>query len=103
MDSNTNTTPYQVRGIVINTSLNPSRMRRWDITVDIAEELERIGGGDSSYGAHYIADHLFNGLTERVTFYDRGGSSYVTRILDIKGAHVGRDKIVYNISLVQLY
>ena len=103
MDSNTNTTPYQVRGIVFNTSLNPTRMRRWDITIDIAEELERIGGGDSSYGAHYLADHLFNGLTQRVTYYDRGGTAYVTRILDIKGVHVGRDKLVYQVVLVQLY
>ena len=102
LDSNISTSGPIVTAVAFSTSLNPPRKRQWVIHIEISEDSEMLGGGSSRHGARYLDTHLFDGLTKRVKFYDRLGSSYTTKILDIESVVVGEDKDVYKVTLVQL-
>ena len=102
LTTNDNTSSPIVSGTILHTSLNPTRVRQWELQIEISDNQEMLGGGDSNYGARYLATHLFNGLTERVTFHDRLGNSFICKILDVTSVSVGEDKEVYSVPLVQL-
>ena len=102
MDTGSTSTSPRLNAVSFDTSLNPNRMRQWELLIEIADDSERLGGGDSSYSSRYLDTHLFNGLTERVVFYDRLGNSFITRIVDITSQVYGGNKDVYKIVLVQL-
>ena len=97
-----NTRSPRVAGVIAHSSLNPKRVRQWEMYIEIANDTEMLGGGDSRHGARYLDNHLFTGLTERVTFYDRLGNSFITKILDITSQVRGEDVDVYKVTLVQL-
>ena len=92
----------RVLGVTFSSSLNPTRARQWELFIEIANDSELIGGGDSRYGNRYLDTHLFNGLTKRVTLYDRLGNSFITKILEVTSQVQGEDKDIYKVTLVQL-
>lgn len=102
LETTVNTASPRLLGTVFNTSLNPTRKRQWELHIEIAEDTEMLGGGESRHGARYLDTHLFSGLNERVTFYDRLGNSFITKILDISSVVAGEDKDIYKVTLVQL-
>lgn len=102
LSSNVSTAAPRVAGAVLHTSLNPPRKRQWELHIEVAEDSEMLGGGGHRHGARYLNTHLFDGLNERVTFYDRLGTSYICKILDITSVVIGEDKDVYKVTLVQL-
>ena len=102
MDTASTSTSPRLNAVNFDTSLNPNRLRQWELQIEISDNQEMLGGGDSSYSARYLATHLFNGLTERVTLYDRLGNSFICKILDVTSVNVGEDKEVYRVPLVQL-
>ena len=100
--SNVSTAAPRLAGAALHTSLNPDRKRQWELYLEVAEDSELLGGGAHRHGARYLDTHLFNGLTERVKFYDRLGNSFITKILDISSVISGEDKDIYKVTLVQL-
>ena len=102
MDTASTSTSPRLNAVNFDISLNPNRLRQWELQIEISDNQEMLGGGDSSYSARYLATHLFNGLTERVTLYDRLGNSFICKILDVTSVNVGEDKEVYRVPLVQL-
>ena len=92
----------RVLGVTFSSSLNPTRARQWEMFIEIANDSELLGGGDSRYGNRYLDTHLFNGLTKRVTLYDRLGNSFITKLLEITSQVQGEDKDVYKATFVQL-
>ena len=102
LETTVNTSSPRLLGTVFNTSLNPSRYRQWEMYIEIANDTEMLGGGESRHGARYLDNHLFTGLTERVTFYDRLGNSFITKIVEVTSQSRGEDVDVYKVTLVQL-
>ena len=102
LETTVNTSSPRLLGTVFNTSLNPSRYRQWEMYIEIANDTEMLGGGESRHGARYLDNHLFTGLTERVTFYDRLGNSFITKIVEVTSQVRGEDVDVYKVTLVQL-
>ena len=102
LETTVNTASPRLMATVYNVSLNPTRKRQWELHIEVAEDTELLGGGEHRHGARYLDTHLFSGLNERVTFYDRLGNSFITKILDISSVVVGEDKDVYKVTLVQL-
>lgn len=102
LETTVNTGSPRLMATTYNVSLNPTRKRQWEMYIEVAEDSEMLGGGGSRHGARYLDTHLFNGLTERVTFYDRLGNSFITKISEISSSVVGEDKDIYKVVLVQL-
>ena len=102
MDTASATTSPRLLAVSFDTSINPPRMRQWEMYIEVANDTEMLGGGESRHGARYLDNHLFTGLTERVTFYDRLGNSFITKILDVTSQVRGEDVDVYKVTLVQL-
>ena len=102
MDTASATTSPRLLAVSFDTSINPPRVRQWEMYIEIANDTEMLGGGESRHGARYLDNHLFTGLTERVTFYDRLGNSFITKILDVTSQVRGEDVDVYKVTLVQL-
>ena len=89
-----------------NVTLNPPRRRTWTFDIMVGDRLPLRGGGVSRFSGRQLEDHLFDSLTQRVTFYDRRGRSHTVRVLDIQAntAHPRNegDVEVYTVSCAQV-
>ena len=89
-----------------NVTLNPPRRRTWTFDVLVGDRLPLRGGGVSRFSGRQLEDHLFDSLTQRVTFYDRRGRSHTVRVLDIQAntAHPRNegDVEVFTVSCAQV-
>lgn len=70
---------------------NPPRKRTWSFLVKVADDLNIRGGSRSRYSGRDLEQFLFGSVTKRCRLYDRRGSSFIVRVLDVKGVGIGGD------------
>ena len=77
-DSNLNT-PIG-KGLVLDSTPNPPRHRKWRFLVDLGDFQTSARAGQSRDDAAFLEDHLFSSTSARVLLYDRRGRRFVVKM-----------------------
>ena len=77
--------------VVLHATPNPPRKRIWTFVVKVADDLSLRGGGRSRYSGRDLESFLFGAVRQRCRLYDRRGTSFIVRVLDVKSVGVGDD------------
>lgn len=75
--------------VVLHATPNPPRKRLWTFVVKVADDLNLRGGGRSRYSGRDLEAFLFGAVRQRCRLYDRRGTSFIVRVLDVKSVGVG--------------
>lgn len=74
---------------VLHATPNPPRRHKWTFLVDVADNLELLGGGKSSFSAREIEAFLFGAIVKRVTMTDRRGRQFIIKVNSVAGIGPG--------------
>ena len=89
MVTGSNTETPVGHAVVLHATPNPPRKRIWTFVVKVADDLEIRGGGRSRYSGRDLEAFLFGAVRQRCRLYDRRGTSFIVRVLDVKSVGVG--------------
>jgi hypothetical protein len=89
MVSGANTETPIGHAVVLHATPNPPRKRTWTFIVKVADDLSLRGGGRSRYSGRDLESFLFGAVRQRCRLYDRRGTSFIVRVLDVKAVGVG--------------
>lgn len=70
---------------VLHATPNPPRRHAWQFIVDVADDLEMVGGGRSRWSGQDLEAFLFGSVNKRVTLTDRQGRSFLVKVQNVVG------------------
>lgn len=81
-------TPIMVAA-VLHATPNPPRRHSWTFMVQIADEVEMLGGGRSRYTGEELEAFLFGAVHKRVTMTDKRGRQFIIKVNSVAGTGPG--------------
>jgi hypothetical protein len=78
---------------VLHATPNPPRRHSMTFLMDVADNLEMRGGGQSSYSARAIEAFMFGAVTKRARLTDGDGRTFIVKVNTVAGISAGQSGV----------